>query len=210
MIINYDKLLKLNPFSFSISKKEFSYFKLQKKITKHHLLNCIEYKNISKSLFKNFSKIKTVEDIPYLHANLFKKYNLRSIPQNKNELVMQSSGTTNQIKSKINLDFKNSILQSKVLEKIIFDFIPRKIDTIVIIDKKDSFYNRNNFSAKNAAIRGFSQFFKNKIFLLNKDNQINQQSINYIKKKDGLLYFGFTSVIWDKFLKFFLKKKLKS
>ena len=78
----------------------------------------------------------------------------------------------------------------------------------MIIDKKDSFYNRNNFSAKNAAIRGFSQFFKNKIFLLNKDNQINQQSINYIKKKDGLLYFGFTSVIWDKFLKFFLKKKI--
>jgi hypothetical protein len=72
---------------------------------------------------------------------------------------MQSSGTTNQEKSKINLDFQNTILQSKVLEKILFNFIPKNISKILIIDNEETFYNRSNFSAKNAAIRGFAQFF---------------------------------------------------
>lgn len=209
-MINYNSLLKNQPFEFDKNKKKKFFYYNQKKLTTHHLKNCEEYKKLSNFFIPNLDKKKNISNLPFVHAQLFKNYNLLS-KSNFAGLTMNSSGTTGKVKSKINLDFQTSIIQSKVLKKIIFDFIPNIIDTIVIIDNKNNFISRQNFDAKKAAIRGFAQFFKNKIFLLNDKNNIDFNKIKTLSKNKSkpILFFGFTSVVYDKFLKNLIKKNIK-
>jgi len=208
MIVNYDQIFKLEPYGLEEYKKIFFYFNLQKKIANYHILNCKEYRQIYETLFENIQKVKTIEKLPYVHANIFKQYDLSSISKKNNYLTMFSSGTSNNNKSKINLDFKSSILQAKVLQKIIFNFISNKTNKIAIIDSEKNYNSKYHFSAKTAAIRGFSQFFKKKFFLLNDDYTINIKKFNIIKKLDNILYFGFTSVVWENFLKYFQNQNI--
>ena len=83
---------------------------------------------------------------------------------------MNSSGTSGQVKSKINIDFQTSIIQAEVLKKIIFDFIPKTIDTIIIIGNEKNIKKQKYFDAKTVAIKGISRNFKKKIFLLKENN----------------------------------------
>ena len=196
-MINYNNLLKLNPFGLKKQKKNSLFFLAQKKLSIFHHKNSNEYKKITDFKFSQFKKTKKLEMLPFLHSKIFKTHNLKST--NNNLKVFNSSGTSNSKLSKINIDFKTSLIQANVLKKIIFEFIPKNIDTIIIVDNEKSFYDLKNFDAKKAAIRGFSQYFKNKYFILNKDYKLN---FSYLKKLERKLenkraiFFGFTNVIW--------------
>lgn len=209
-MINYNNILKKKAFDFDkIIKKKFFLIN-QKKLVKHHYNNSKEYKKILNIGFSNFNKINKIEDLPYLHSKLFKDYNLKSI-KDKNIITLKSSGTSGNNLSKININLKNSLIQAQVLKKILFDFIPKDIDTIIIIDQKKNFENYKNFNARIAAQRGFAQYFKKKYFILNKENKINLNLLNKFKNlinKKKVLFFGFTDTLWFNFIEVLSKKKI--
>ena len=60
---------------------------------------------------------------------------------------MMSSGTTGNNPSKIMLDKKTSARQTKVLAKIINQYIGSKRLPMIIIDNESTIKNRNKFSA---------------------------------------------------------------
>lgn len=210
-MIDFNSLLKENPFAFLKEKKEKFFLSNQKRLTFHHYKNSKEYKKITDFGFKNFKRVKNIDLLPYVHTKLFKLYNLKSVNEKK-ITTLKSSGTSGTLLSKINIDFKTSLIQASVLKKIIFNFIPNHINTIIIIDSEKNFNDTKNFNARKAAIRGFAQYFKNKIFLLDSKNNLNIKKIQKIKKNlnnEHCLYFGFTDIVWDNFVQVLKKKKIK-
>ena len=207
---NIQEFLNLNPYELKKRDKNKLFFKFQKNLSRFHKKNCSEYNKISSIFFEKLNKINCLSDLPYIHSNIFKNFNLKST--NNNSFTMNSSGTSGQVRSKINIDFQTSIIQAEVLKKIIFDFIPKTIDTIVIVGNEKNIKKQKYFDAKSVAIKGISRNFKKKIFLLKENNSMDKKKIikiikNY--KQNKILFFGMTDNIWDNLLEGLKRNKIK-
>ena len=84
---------------------------------------------------------------------------------------------------------------------------------MLIVDRNPSIEDRSVFSAKTAAIYGFSIFGKNHCYLLNEKNKINYSSLNNFLKKYGknkFFIFGFTAQIYENLIKNLSTNLIKS
>ena len=117
--------------------------------------------------------------------------------------IMHSSGTTGNSLSKIYLDRINSQNQMKVLSKLFFEMSGhRNRLPMLVIDTKSVLTNRNSFSARSAAILGFSIFAREIVYALNDDMSLNLEAVKKFYTKyhsQPNIIFGFTYLIWDKF-----------
>jgi len=117
---------------------------------------------------------------------------------------MHSSGTSSAGFSKIYLDKINSLNQIKTLNKLFSEATGVKERLpMLVIDTKSTLKKDKNFSARSAAILGFSVFAKNVTYALKDDMSLDLEAIdNFYEKNKGkkLLIFGFTYLIWQKLL----------
>ena len=74
-------------------ENQTQYLKEIKKKISYHKKNCKEYSNFLSARKINFSKINTLEKIPFIHVNMFKEYDLFSVKKDKIFLQLNSSGT---------------------------------------------------------------------------------------------------------------------
>lgn len=210
MKINYNSLLKINPFSISKRKKNIFYLKFQKLLFKHHYRYCEEFKKISDQLFNKPHKNSNLKDLPFLHVNLFKKFNLRTNYDNGNHKIYTSSGTTGKNLSKISLDKKTSLLQSVTLKNIFSELIENRETTILFVENEKILTSEKKFSARGAAINGFIQLVNQYHFILDKKGKLKVNFLKKIlKKKKNIIFFGFTSDVWIYLLKELNKKNIK-
>ena len=166
-----DSLLKFDPFSFG-SKEKSKIIKEQiKLLTLHHYKFCKKYKKIIKNLKFKIKNNNKLEDFPMLPVRLFKKFDLKSVSENKIVKKLISSGTSGQERSKIYLDKKNAKNQTKVLGKIVSTILGNKRLPMLIIGQNPKILDRSTFNAAAAAIYGFSIFGRNYCYLLNKEYQ---------------------------------------
>ena len=210
-MIDYKTLYNSKPFDINIKKKNKWYLNNQKKLSLYHYKNSKDYKFIVDNIFKSIPKVKNISELPFIHTSAFKNFNLISTKNNKSITTFKSSGTTGHSKSKINLDPKTSILQSKALSKIFSHIIDRNKD-IFFIEKKNFLNSADSYTAKSAAVKGFSQLSNQKNFLINKKNKIDISILEkYIKKhpKKKFIIFGFTSAIWFNLINELKRKKFK-
>tara|TARA_B100000315_G_scaffold248206_1_gene277820 strand:- start:2631 stop:3695 length:1065 start_codon:yes stop_codon:yes gene_type:complete len=205
-------ILKYSPFEFDKRRKEKFFQNLQKKLTNHHFAKCKKYFKILNLLkYKKNNKYKIFE-FPFLPVRLFKKYNLISLPKKNIVKTITSSGTSGETTSKIFLDRQNSDMQIKVLAKIITNYIGHKRLPLLIIDTKSTATNRKIFSARGAAILGFSIFGYDITYALNDDLSLNVSEIDRFfnkYKNNNCLIFGFTYLIWQNFYKNLIKLNKK-
>ena len=132
-------------------------------------------------------------------ATLFKHLNLKSIENKKIFKILNSSGTSTNLKARIFLDKDNAQTQTAVLNQIVSKIIGKKRLPMLIIDNFLNINNKNNFDAKTAAIIGFSLFGKNHQYLL-KNSSIDYLGLNKFLSRFGkknFLIFGFTSYVYD-------------
>lgn len=173
-------------------------------LTKSHYRKCAEYKKIVDTLgFVPFDD-NSIESIPSIPVRLFKDYDLKSVDQKDVIKTMTSSGTSGQGVSKIFLDKLTASNQTKVLAKILSEFIGNKRLPMLVIDTKSILKDRYNFSARAAGILGFTMFGYDVTYALNDDMGIDYNSIEtFLKKHEGqpVLVFGFTAIIWEHFHK---------
>ncbi len=210
-MFNYKKLFSTEPFSISQKLKENWYFKDQKKLSLYHYRKCTEYKKISDKIFNDLRKSKTLSDLPFVHANIFKEFNLKSTKNINLSKTLTSSGTSNSITSKINLDRKTSLLQSRALSHIFSNILKNKRPHIFFIDSPDVLKGPDSLSARGSAIKGFSQLVRESEFLLDtKFNLKISKLINFLKKNPNkdFIIFGFTSFIWSFLIKQIIKMKI--
>ena len=211
--MNIDSLLKLNPFDINKRKKNKIYIDCIKSLSLHHYRCCKKYKKIINNLKFKIKNNNKLEDFPMLPVRIFKKFDLKSVPEKKIVKKLVSSGTSGQELSKIYLDKKNANNQVRVLGKIMSTILGHKRLPMLIIDQNPKILDRSVFNARSTAIYGFSIFGINHCFLLDKENKIDYISLNnFLKKygKDKFLVFGFTSLVYENLIKKLSVNLLKS
>ena len=211
MKIDYKELFDFEPFSINQKIKDKWFFENIKKLSNHHYIYCNEYKKITNRIFKPIDKCNKIDELSYIPSSLFKTHALRSEILDSSLKIFTSSGTSGASKSKIVLDKKTSLLQSRALSKIYSDII-KKNTKIFFIESSDILKGSNVLSARGAAVKGFYQFVKDPEYLLDSKRDLNILPIlNFIadNPNEKFIVFGFTSLIWENFIGQLISKKIK-
>ena len=173
-------------------------------LTKHHKENCTLYRDYLDSFYPgNIKNIKELNEVPFLPVRAFKEFNLKSIKDDEIYKTMTSSGTSGSY-SKIYLDKNTANLQSSKLIEIFKNTFGSARFPMIIIDSESVVKNRNKFSARTAAINGFSIFSRKRCFVLDDNFQLDlNKLLEFLEqnKNQTFFIFGFTSMIWEHFIK---------
>ncbi|MBO6301545.1 MAG: acyl-protein synthetase [Ruminiclostridium sp.] len=178
-----------------------------KELTLYHDSRCAEYHRILDAFGYTRERIESIDDhrkLPFIPVRLFKEYTLRSIPESDIFKTMTSSGTTGQQVSKIFLDRRTAAAQSKVLARIMGEYLGKKRLPMIILDTSAVIKNRMMFSARGAGILGFQMFGADKMYALDEDMDLDIAALNaFLEKHRGerIFLFGFTFMIWQHFCK---------
>ena len=197
-------LQNLDPFKVDKKIKDKFFLDKIRSLTLHHYKNCKKYKKIIENINFNINNKNKLKDFPMIPVRLFKKFDLKSVSDNKVVKKIVSSGTSGGNLSKIYLDKENANNQVKVLGKIMSSILGKKRIPMIIIDQHPNFLNKSIFNAKLAAIYGFSIFGTDHCYLLKNKNKIDYKSLNTFLKKYGdsnFFVFGFTSMIYEYLIK---------
>lgn len=195
-----DCLVLPGPFSLDKYQKDLFLFPILQDLTELHYGECSEYAKILETLFPFFHSADSFSSLPYIPVRLFKNYELSSIPSDAVFKKMRSSGTSNQTPSLIILDRNTAQLQTRILVNIVSEYFGKTRKPMLVIDKSSILKNRTEFSARGAAILGFSFLANNITYALNEDNTLNREAIYKFfednSSKENIV-FGFTSIIWE-------------
>jgi len=197
---------------FLLDGKDYYFKKKIFQLTKFHYNNSYIYKTLIDKLKFNFKDNNELEKFPYLPITLFKDLDLISAPKNKIIKTLLSSGTSGTGRSKIYLDKANSLNLVKTLKSIMKKSLGKERLPMLIVDKDPRLNTKNDFTARSAAILGFSIFGKKHTYLLNENNEIDYNLLNdFLKKyhKEKFFIFGFTSFIYENLILKIEPKKLK-
>ena len=99
-------------------------------------------------------------------------------------------------------NFQKPFYKNKLQKKLVY----------LIVLKNPNLFDKSVFSAKSAAIYGFSIFGTNHCYILNKENQIDYKTLNnFLQKysKSKFFIFGFTSSIYQNLINKLSIKLLK-
>ena len=195
-----EKIITFEPYSLKKEEKSKYFNEILKQLTSHHFKECNKYKQILELLNFEILKNENYLEIPSLPVRLFKNYELHSVNKESIIKTMTSSGTSGQSVSKIFLDKHTATMQTKVLTKIVADFIGKKRLPMLIIDSKMVLKDRKKFSARGAGILGFTMFGHNVTYALDENMEIDFEVVTEFCKKykdTPILIFGFTFIIWE-------------
>jgi phenylacetate-coenzyme A ligase PaaK-like adenylate-forming protein len=211
-MICIEELLGIGPYSLDRKSKEEALSYELIKLTKHHYNNSPLYKEMLDALNFDFTLVKNFTDLPFLPVRLFKELDLLSVDNLDVIKTMTSSGTTGQMVSKIYLDKETASNQTKVLTKIVANYLGNKRLPMLILDSSDILKNRAMFSARGAGILGFSMFGSSREYAFDSEMKINLHALDaFLNKYKGqrIFIFGFTFMIWEHFYKELKKNKIK-
>lgn len=210
--MSFDDVTEMQPFSMSKIQKNKFLVERFKELIQFHSLNCEQYRQILSALDVNLNNINSLEDVPFFPARLFKQLELRSVPLGEVIKTMTSSGTSGQRTSRIFLDRKTAAQQTRILSKVVGDFIGKKRLPLVILDTSAVVKDRALFSARGAGILGFSMFGSKKIFALDENMFLDESSlVRFLSENHGqkIMLFGFTYMVWLHFIQVLEKSNFR-
>lgn len=193
-MLDYEEIFNLEPYGLPQAEKERRYAQWMRELSAHHRAYCPPYDRLCRVLG---------EETPALPVRMFKEFDLRSVAADTVAKTMTSSGTTGQRVSKIYLDRETSARQTKVLNKIVTDFLGKKRLPMLVIDSCAVLKDRRMFSARGAGILGFSMLGRDMTYALDENMELNLPVIEeFLHKHEGekILLFGFTFMIWQHFV----------
>lgn len=167
-------------------------------LTQHHADHCSPYARVLQA-FGWDARATNYEALPYLAARLFKLAQWQSIPTDDVFKVLTSSGTTG-APSRIVLDKETAALQSKVLVKILQEFVGKSRLPMLLVEKPALIQSRSGFSARGAGALGLSFLGRDHTYALNEQMQPNWPVIEAFCDKyahQPVLLFGFTFMVWQ-------------
>lgn len=206
--MNLDELLQCDPYSLSKDEKMKMLTLELKELTKLHYQNSEKYKRMMDAIGLEINSISSYTDLPFLPVRMFKELELLSVPSEEIIKTMTSSGTSGQQVSKIFLDRETSSNQTKVLTKIVSNFLGKKRVPMLILDSSSVVKDRNMFSARGAGILGFSMFGSKRLYALDENMQLDIENIKIFleeHKGETIFMFGFTFMVWQHFYKELLR-----
>jgi phenylacetate-coenzyme A ligase PaaK-like adenylate-forming protein len=197
-----EHLLETPPFSLDAPARRRLCSDALLNLTRHHYEHSPEFQRVATLFGYSPSGQTAIEELPFLPVRLFKEFDLLSVPRCEIIKTMTSSGTSGQAVSKIFLDRTTATNQTKVLVKIVSSFTGAKRLPLLIVDSPSVIKDRNLFSARGAAILGFSMLGCDPTYLLNDEYQIDFACLDaFLERHAGseILVFGFTFMVWQHF-----------
>ena len=192
--------LEYAPYGVEATRKHGLMLEAMRQLTRWHANRCESYQRVLQTLQVMPDHFQNIEDVPYLPVRLFKEYELLSIPRNEVFKTMSSSGTSGQRVSKIFLDKTTASLQTKVLSRLMTDFLGNKRIPMLVFDSPSVLKDRLAFSARGAGILGFSIFGNDVTYALHETLQLNTNAVEefILRHPEGPIFlFGFTFMIWQ-------------
>jgi phenylacetate-coenzyme A ligase PaaK-like adenylate-forming protein len=195
--------LDLPPFALARAAKRAVLARGLSELTAHHAACCPEYRRMLDALFAGATGADEIEALPWLPVRLFKRIDLKSVPQEQILRTLVSSGTTGQAVSRIFLDAPTASAQSRALARISAEFLGKKRMPMVIVDDASFQRDRSKFNARAAGILGFSTLGRDHFYLLGESLDADWTALEaYLAKHAGepILLFGFTFIVWQYFV----------
>lgn len=189
-------LLDASPYGVASADKTPLLLRGLQELTAHHQQHCLPYKQLFNEPAGPYTDLSAV---PFLTVPLFKQRQLQSIPAEQVFKVLTSSGTTGTVPSRIYLDADTAKLQSRVLVKIMQEWLGKQRLPMLIWDSPNVIQNRDSFSARGAGIQGLSFLGRHHTYALNDDMSLNIKAITRFFERFGaepVFMFGFTFMVW--------------
>ena len=180
-------------------------------ILKAQLLRAAEQNPHIRSWFAkaaiHVASLKRFSDIPFLPAQMFKSFDLATVPATQVFKVLCSSATTSQRPSRIPLDKETGYRQTAGLVAILRHYLGDKRKVLLVFDHDDTNRTGTELTARGAGVRGLSACAKRVHYLLKErpDHSltIDWDALAEVCKTHGgeeeVFGFGFTFIIWSVF-----------
>lgn len=200
MLEGHAPYLKYEPYGMGREEKRSFLHKCLRELIAHHKENCPEYARILEALGYKEQEAATLEELPFIPVQLFKEFELLSVPRESVVKTMKSSGTTGQARSQVFLDRATAMAQSRCLASIMADYIGKKRLPLIILDTELAKKDPRMFSARGAGIIGFSMFGRDVFFALDDKMELREAELQeYLERHKGerIILFGYTYMIWQ-------------
>jgi hypothetical protein len=165
----------------------------------HHNAMCPPYARILERVWGARTRFDTIEDMPFLPVSLFKQADLRS--SGENGLMLQSSGTTGQARSRIFVDPETSRRQSRALVATMKAVLGESRMPLLLIDTQSVIADPAQMTARGAGVLGMMKFGARPAFALESDLTPDLERIRaFVAVNAGrpIMLFGFTFLVWTK------------
>ena len=200
-----EELLRAAPYAWDRATKAAVHAALFSDLTAHHYARCPGYRRILQASGVAPEAPFDRESLPFLPVRLFKDVDLRSVDAADVVKTMTSSGTTGGRVSRIAVDRETGALQTRALARIMGSLLGSArlpmivFDTAAVVGDPRS-PAAQTFSARSAAVRGFSTFARDRVFALDDDLTLDIARVEeFVERHRGerSFAFGFTYVLWQ-------------
>ena len=194
--------LAKEPYSLAQTAREALMITGLNELTKRHYAGCPEYARILDGAWHGSSGASVLADVPYLPVALFKTQRLKSVPADDIRVTLTSSGTTQQIVSKVLLNSENSSIQQRALTNSLTHILGKQRLPMLVIDTQAVFDDPREMSARGAGVLGLMRYGRNHAFALNRDLSPDFDAVRAFLDKNAdkpFFLFGFTYMVWVNF-----------
>ncbi len=199
-----EELLQEPPYSLPYAEKERVLLEELAKLSDYHRQHCPEYARLQDLLFPHSAEPQKLADLPYLPVGLFKERLLSSVAPDKVFKVLQSSGTTGQVPSRITLDHETALLQTRALSRIMTYVLGPERLPMLLIESPDLIRDRKQFSARGAGLLGMMNFGRHHCYALDSELKLRLKELREFLDRFGrekFVIFGFTFLVWQAFFR---------
>lgn len=200
-----ERLFSAAPYSLPKAEKDALLLEELRRLTESHLARCDAYARALRRVdgVRDARSITGLEQVPYLPARLFKRFELRSCAPEETFKTLTSSGTSSQEVSRIVLDKETARLQSKALVHIVGSFVGPKRLPAILVDPPSVVSGGRRFNARAAGHQGMLTFAEDVFYALDEEMRPDRAGLAaFLEKHRGkpILVFGFTFMIWEHFV----------
>ncbi|MGC9947361.1 MAG: hypothetical protein ABSF64_13410 [Bryobacteraceae bacterium] len=188
------ELLDRPPYS---ARDDNAFLAEMQRLTRHHLEGCPAYARI----WPKWKCAGTAEELPFLHVDLFKRLEFRTVAAGLvHERTLRSSSTSGSAASQIVLDNLSSRLQARSALAILTDMVGDRQRPLLVLDDALSLRQRGVVSARAAAAMSLRPLATGIHFLLRDAN--DPASLKWdllaevLASSEEFLVYGFSSILW--------------
>ena len=192
-----DELLTQEPFTKSHNSDSLFLSAMSQSLIFHYENSDIFKQYCIKKNFNPYDDF-TLNEIPFIPSNIFKKLKLSSVDKNEIIKIVHSSSTTGKTPSTILIDKITSERQQKIIISILSNFIGKNRKSFLILESKNNVSTGDEMSSRSSAVRGLTPFMKNIEFILKNDLTLNFENMNKLKFEVTIDHaiFGFTWILY--------------
>jgi len=197
--MSFDTLVARPAFGVSQAERETLMLPELRQLTRHHRAMCPPYARILERVWPDSGPFQSVEELPFLPVGLFKQADLRS--SDESGLVLQSSGTTGQVRSRIFVDPETAQRQSRALVATMKAVLGETRMPLLLIDTRTVISDPGQITARGAGVLGMMKFGARPTFALNAELDPDVALIRqFVEANAGrsIMLFGFTFLVWTK------------